>query len=64
MSAIARLTLTASGRNTLLRLAQPSAAAVRTFQTSQANKDIDSGKSDILLFNFTVLKVGFTYWSI
>jgi len=42
MSAIARLTLTASGRNTLLRLAQPSAAAVRTFQTSQANKDIDS----------------------
>merc|ERR1712183_270237 len=42
MSAIARLSLTPCGRSVLQRLAQPSVAAVRSLQTTQANKDIDS----------------------
>jgi len=42
MSAIARLSLNPCGRAVLLRLAQPTVAASRTLQTSQANRDIDS----------------------
>eukprot|EP00090_Calanus_glacialis_P038141 TRINITY_DN665_c0_g1_i1.p1 TRINITY_DN665_c0_g1~~TRINITY_DN665_c0_g1_i1.p1 ORF type:complete len:129 (-),score=29.32 TRINITY_DN665_c0_g1_i1:127-468(-) len=42
MSAIARLSLTPCGRAMLQRLSQPSVAAVRSLQTSQANRDIDS----------------------
>merc|ERR1712119_279185 len=42
MSAIARLSLTPCGRSVLQRLAQPSVAAVRSLQTTNANKDIDS----------------------
>merc|ERR1711915_1044756 len=39
---IARLSLNPCGRAVLLRLAQPTVAASRTLQTSQANRDIDS----------------------
>jgi len=42
MSAIARLSLTPCGRAVLQRMAQPSVVAVRSFQTSPANRDIDS----------------------
>ena len=39
MSAIARV---AASRVAMVRMAQPSAAAVRCLQTSSANRDIDS----------------------
>ncbi len=39
MSAIARV---AASRVSMVRMAQPSAAAVRCLQTSSANRDIDS----------------------
>jgi len=42
MSAITRLAVSANGRNIVLRLAQPSSMAVRSFQTSKAASDIDS----------------------
>ena len=42
MSAIARLALTTSGRNVAMRLSQPSVVAVRSLQTTSANRDIDS----------------------
>ena len=46
MSALARVSLSASGRSLVLRMSQPSSvAAVRSLQTTQANRDIDSGKS-------------------
>ena len=43
MSAITRLAVSANGRNIVMRLAQPSSMAVRSFQTSKAASDIDSG---------------------
>ena len=42
MSAIARLALTSSSRNVAMRLSQPSVVAVRSLQTSQTSRDIDS----------------------
>ena len=45
MSALARVSLSASGRSLVLRMSQPSSvAAVRSLQTTQTNRDIDSGK--------------------
>ena len=45
MSALARVSLSASGRSLVLRMSQPSSvAAVRSLQTTQVNRDIDSGK--------------------
>ena len=45
MSAIARIAVTNTGRQVLMRLSQPSVAAVRCLQTSQTSRDIDSGEN-------------------
>ena len=44
MSAIARLAVSSSGRQVVMRLSQPSVAGVRFLQTSQTSRDIDSGQ--------------------
>ena len=43
MSAIARLAVSSTGRQVVMRLSQPSVAGVRFLQTSQTSRDIDSG---------------------
>ena len=43
MSAIARLAVSNTGRQVVMRLSQPSVAGVRCLQTSQTSRDIDSG---------------------
>nr|ALS05138.1 mitochondrial ATP synthase F(0) complex subunit C3-like protein [Paracalanus parvus] len=42
MSAIARLAVSSTGRQVVMRLSQPSVAGVRFLQTSQTSRDIDS----------------------
>ena len=44
MSAITRLAVSCTGRQVILRLSQPSVAGVRSLQTSQTSRDIDSGE--------------------
>ena len=52
MSAIARLAVSSTGRQVVMRLSQPSVAGVRCLQTSQTSRDIDSGW-DILFEEFS-----------
>ena len=47
MSAIARIAVTNTGRQVLMRLSQPSVGAVRCLQTSQTSRDIDSGEDSM-----------------
>ena len=48
MSAIARLAVSNTGRQVVMRLSQPSVAGVRCLQTSQTSRDIDSGLDKFL----------------
>ena len=47
MSVIARIAVTNTGRQVLMRLSQPFVAAVRCLQTSQTSRDIDSGEDSM-----------------
>ena len=56
MSAIARIAVINTGRQVLMRLSQPSVAAVRCLQTSQTSRDIDSGEDSMgLVKNIRVI---------
>ena len=58
MSAIARLAVSSTGRQVVLRLSQPSVAGVRCLQTSQTSRDIDSGEN--LLYWESSLGISYT----
>ena len=47
MAAIARFAVSNTGRQVVMRLSQPSVAAVRCLQTSQTSRDIDSGEDSM-----------------